>query len=427
MITSKLHMLSYYKRLKKLQWMNEDEIKKIQEKKLRKIINHAYRNVPFYRDLFDSLSLKPYDIKTLIDLKKIPLTTKEKIQENFPDKIVSRNTNLGKCKVVSTTGSTGIPLKICFSSKEWSYLGALFNYFYSEAGVNWNDQILLIRHFPTSLKKDFRDKLKLKYFGIKTISVFEPIEKITDTLTKINPAYIITFPSMLTLIADEIESKNISGIKPKKIFAMSETLTDSLRSRLGKVFTTNIIGHYGSEEFGTLAFECREHAGYHIIADHAVIETINDHQDNDSSKMGEVIVTGLNNYTMPLIRYKLGDIAIASTENCLCGRRLPLIKQIVGREDDFIILPSGKKISPRMINAIENIPGVMSYRTIQETRGRIIVKLVKGNDFSENTVNEVQKQIKSGCLGEEIEVKVEIVKEIQRASRGKIRAIISDL
>lgn len=407
--------------------MKEDEIKRVQEKKLKKIVKHAYLNVPFYRNLFDSLNLKPCDIETLNDLIKIPITTKEKIQENYPDRIVSRNINIDKCDVVSTTGSTGMPLKICFSNKERSYLGALFNYFYSEAGVNWNDQIFMIRHFPTSLRKDLRDRLKLKYFGIKSISVFDTIERIIDALIKINPAYIITFPSMLTLIAEEIKAKNIPDIKPKKIFAMSETLTDSLRSRLSKVFNSDVIGHYGSEEFGTLAFECKQHTGYHIIADHAVIEIIKDHQNIDSSKMGEVVVTGLNNFTMPLIRYKLGDIAILSNEKCLCGRGLPLIKQIVGRDDDFIILPSGKKISPRMINAIENIPGVMSYRTIQEARGRILVKLVKGKDFGQNTVNEVQNQIKLGCLGEEIEVKVEIVKEIQRASRGKIRAIISNL
>jgi phenylacetate-CoA ligase len=130
---------------------------------------------------------------------------------------------------------------------------------------------------------------------------------------------------------------------------------------------------------------------------------------------------------MPLIRYKLGDIAILSSEKCSCGRGLPLIKQIVGREDDFIILPSGKKISPRMINVIENIPGVSSYRTIQETRERILVKIVKGKEFSKKTVYEVQKQIKLGCLGENIEVEVEIVKEIQRASRGKIRTVVSNL
>jgi phenylacetate-CoA ligase len=407
--------------------MKEDELKKIQEKKLRKLINHSYANVQFYQELFNSLNLKPYDIQTLNDLKKIPIITKEEVRENYPDKVISRNINFNKCHIESTTGSTGLPLKICFSNKERLYMGALFNYFYSEAGAKWYDQIFMIRHFPTSLKDGVRDKLKVKFYGSKSISVFEPIESIIEKLIKINPAYIITFPSMLSLIAEEIKAKNIHKIKPKMIFAMSETLTDSLREKLSEIFNSDIIGHYGSEEFGTLAFECKEHTGYHIIADHAIIEIVKDHKNIDASKKGEVIVTGLNNYTMPLIRYKLGDIALLSDEKCKCGRGLPLIKQIIGREDDYIILPSGKKISPRMINVIENIPGILSYKTIQESRERLLVKLVKGKEFSRKTIHEVQKQIKLGCLGEDIEVEVKIVKEIPRASRGKIRAIVSNL
>ena len=232
---------------------------------------------------------------------------------------------------------------------------------------------------------------------------------------------------MLSLIAEEIKAKDIRKIKPKIIFAMSETLTDSSREELSEIFNSEILGHYGSEEFGTLAFECKEHSGYHLIADHAIIEIVNDHQNFGSGEKGEIIVTCLNNYTMPLIRYKLGDIAELSDEKCKCGRGLPLIKQIVGREDDYIILPSGRKISPRMINVIENIPGIISYKTIQESRERLIVKLVKGQEFSERTVHEVQKQIKLGSFDEEIEVEVELVKEIPRESRGKIRAIVSNI
>jgi phenylacetate-CoA ligase len=208
---------------------------------------------------------------------------------------------------------------------------------------------------------------------------------------------------------------------------MSETLSDSLREKLSCVFNADIIGHYGSEELGTLAFECKEHAGYHIIADNVIIEIEKDSNKVASSDIGEVIVTNLNNFTMPLIRYKLGDIAVLSGEKCKCGRGLPLIKQIVGREDDFIILPSGRKISPRMINAIENISGIISYKTIQESKNRILVQLVKGNEFSDSTIPEVKKQIKLGCLGEQIEINVKLVKEIPKSDRGKIRAIVSNL
>ena len=107
-----------------------------------------YRLLRFIR-FFKFKTLRYRNVK---QFNKIPITAKEEIQKNYPDKIASQNINFEKCKVVSTTGSTGMPLKVLYRSKELSYLGALFNYFYSEAGVNWNNQIIVIRHFPTSLK-----------------------------------------------------------------------------------------------------------------------------------------------------------------------------------------------------------------------------------------------------------------------------------
>jgi len=130
---------------------------------------------------------------------------------------------------------------------------------------------------------------------------------------------------------------------------------------------------------------------------------------------------------MPLIRYKLGDIAIPIDTKCSCGRGFPLIKDIEGREDDFFILPSGKKISPRMINVIEFIPGIQEYKIIQEKKDRIVVKLLKNHEFSERTIIEVKNKILMGCLGEEVEIEVESVQELPKERTGKIRAVVSEV
>ena len=164
MKTSTLQMLYYFRRLKGLQRIEYNELKEIQEKKLRKIIKHAYNNVQFYQDSFNTLNLKPNDITTVNDLIKLPIITKAEVRENYPNKIISRNIDLDNCHVGSTTGSTGSPLKLCFSNKEMRYRRALFNYFFSEAGANWYDQIFMIRHFSTSLGDDWKDKLKLAFF-----------------------------------------------------------------------------------------------------------------------------------------------------------------------------------------------------------------------------------------------------------------------
>ena len=170
----------YFYHLKRMQWLKEDEIKKRQEKKLRRIINHAYKNILFYQEVFDSIKLNPYDIKTLNDLKKIPILTKEDVRNNYPDKIIAKGTNFKNCHISSTTGSTGIPLKICFSLKERDYFYASNNYIHNEIGIKFFHKIVTIRHSPTIATNNWRNKLNV--LARKNISIFYPLNKIIDDL-----------------------------------------------------------------------------------------------------------------------------------------------------------------------------------------------------------------------------------------------------
>jgi phenylacetate-CoA ligase len=259
----------------------------------------------------------------------------------------------------------------------------------------------------------------------KNISIFYPVDKIIGELIDLKPDVIVTYPSLLSLLEKEITNKKISGINPKMILTTGETLNDSMREKLSKTLKSDIFRFYASEEFGPIAFECRKHLGYHVITDNVIVENIKNGKDSGPNETGEVILTGLYNYKMPLIRYKLGDLAILKYDKCECGRNLPLIKQVVGREDDILTLPSGKKISPRMINVIEEIPGISAYKTIQKAKDYFLVQVIKNNEFTDNTINEIVRMIKIGCLGEKVKIKVQIVKEISKERTGKIRTIVS--
>ncbi len=416
----------YITQLKRHQYCSEIKLKEIQEKRLRKIIKHAYTNVQFYNELFRSAKIKPSDIKTVKDLKKLPVITKKDIQNNYPDKIIARNANRNKLHIFKTTGSTGTPLEIAFNYKDKNYREATLAYILLESGARWFDKIIKIGAKSSNLNTNFFNR-----FGVLKIihvSIFNHVENIIKELNKLNPYFIFTFPSILSLIAKEINEKDIFFAKPEIILTVGETLTNSLRKDLCKIFGSEIFSFYGSEEFGPLAFECKEHQGYHIISDHVVMEFLKEYKDVSTGERGEVVVTGLTNYEMPLIRYKIGDIAIPSQKNrCHCGRRFPMFKKIVGREDDFVILPSGKIISPRMINVIENIPGIKEYQTIQVSKERFVVKLVKGKGFSERTISDIKQQIMIGCLGERVKIEVELVDRIHRERTGKIRAVVSKI
>jgi phenylacetate-CoA ligase len=259
------------------------------------------------------------------------------------------------------------------------------------------------------------------------VSVFDHQENILKKLSDLKPDVIYTYPSILSLLGKEIEEKKNLEVSSKLILTTGEFLTDSNREKLKSIFKSEISSIYSTVEFGHIAFECKEHSGYHIITDNVIVEFVKDGIDVSVGEKGEVIVTTLHNFAMPLIRYKLGDIAVPLNTKCNCGRGFPLIKDIEGREDDFFIMPSGKKISPRMINVIEFIPGIKEYKIIQKTKKRIAVKLVKNDEFSERTIIEVKNKILIGCLGEDVQVEVESVKELPKERTGKKRAVVSEV
>jgi phenylacetate-CoA ligase len=419
--------LYYFAQLKKHQLLKERDQIRVQEKKLRALINHAYENVPYYHQLFDSVGIKPQNIQRVKDLQKIPILSKEDIRKNFPDNIIAKGTDITKCHTVSTTGSTGIPLKFAFSSKMYDYTQALYLFSFTECGLRLTDKLVGIYHrdYQSSLLKVLLNKIG--FLKWENIPIFNHVESILESLKRSEPDVISAYPSMLSLLSKEIRKQNISGINPRFILAGGETLTVKAENEISEAFKSKIFRTYGAEEFSILAFECKKHSGYHIISDAIILEILKNDKYVSEGEEGEIIVTGLINYTMPLIRYKLGDIGTFTNKKCTCGSGYPLIKNIEGRTDDFLILPSGRKISPRVINVIEDIPGVSRYKTVQEAKDRIVVNLVSEKGFSPETINEIKKHIKAGCLGEEVKVVINLVDELSTNRRGKLRAVISNV
>jgi phenylacetate-CoA ligase len=319
-----------------------------------------------------------------------------------------------------------MPLKINFGEKEYDNLIAKLLFVWFEQGMRLKDTLITIQHKPFQTDSNYLFS-KLAILNWNNISIFSPIQDIIRALDSSKPDIVFTYPSILTLLSEEIDKINFTKIEPRLIFTIGETLTEYNRKKCSTVFNSDVYTMYGTEENGLLAFECKEHSGYHCISDCVIIELLNDDRNVENGEVGEIVVTNLINYTMPLIRYKIGDIGTFTDERCSCGRSYPLITSIEGRTDDFLILPSGKKISPRVINVIEDIPGVYRYKTVQETKNRIVVNLVKGKGFNDKTISEIKKHIKAGCLGEDVKVDVKLVEELPLEGRGKLRAVVSNV
>jgi phenylacetate-CoA ligase len=408
------------------QWRSPAELESIQLEKLKALVHHAYHNVTYYRRLFDQSGLKPEDIQSLQDLSKIPLTTRKTLQSLPQQEIIAKGVDLKRCLNLRTSGSTGMPLNIFVDSREVALRWLFYRRMYFANGGRLRDRearITTPRNFSAGKRFQSLGILRIKY-----LSVFDDIEVHLKIILQFKPNLIRSYVSNLKNLAYEISKRNIRELRPRIIFSTAEVLTKQDRDLIVSTFHSELFDYYACNECGIIAWECQEHSGYHIDCENAILEFIKeDGTRAESGEEGEIIVTVLDSYTMPFIRYKLQDIGIPSDEMCPCGKNLPLMKSIVGRSNDCIILPNGKKVSPfALMIAMDSISEVKTYQIIQEEKNKIKINVFQKQELGAKTIVKIKEKFKE-ILGENIEICPELVEAPAGGKKNKFRIIISKI
>jgi phenylacetate-CoA ligase len=418
---SNIRKIWYLHKAMKQQWLKTSELEEIQRKMLRGIIKHAYENVPFYHRKIDSVGIKPDDIKTVDDLKKIPITTKQELRDNFSNTI-AKGVDLNKCDISKTSGSTGIPLTVYYSEKDDDYEKAIALRPNLSCGQKIRDKWVVITSPDHIAPKKWFQRLRI--FAPEFISLFDNVKKQISILEKFNPDVLDGYASSIFLLAKELEETENNKIRPKIIFTTAELLTNDIRKYIESVFGVKVYDQFGCVELARTAWECPEQCGYHIDMDAVVMEFLRDGEAVAPEERGEIVYTGLYQYAMPFIRYAVGDIGIPSDEKCPCGRGLPMMNVIEGRTDAFVQVSDGRCFSPIIWTILlRPFSEIAQFKVLQEKRNLIKVQIVKGKGFSQETIDSVKGNIKN-ALGEDMHIEVEIVNEISREA-GKVRSVVS--
>jgi phenylacetate-CoA ligase len=421
-VINKLRLL---RQMRKNQWLKTSELEELQTKKLRAIIKHAYDNTEFYHRKFKDAGIRPEDIKTAEDIKKVPFTSKAELRKNGMGSMLTSGLDFRRSTIVQTSGSTGMPLKVVYDRATEDFSKAVNLRSMMENGLKIRDKWVNISDMR-NVNKPFWFQ-KLGFFNMITINLFDSIEDEINALIKINPDTIIGYPSQLNLIARYIKQYNIDQIKPNNIFTTAELLSPNARKLINSVFNIELVDLFGCIEVNRTAWECSEHQGYHMDIDSVLTEFVVDAENVVPGERGEIVYTCLYNYAMPLIRYEIGDIGIPSDELCTCGRGLPLMKCVEGRKDDFIYLPSGKIISPMLLEwVMEYSHGIIEYQIVQDTIEKISLYLVISEEFEDSYI-EKHKHNLQNALDNEITVDVKIRNKLNRSSGNKLRAVISKI
>ncbi len=411
-----------------------EQRKKTQLNKLRKIIDSAYHNTAFYRDRFDSIGLKPEDIRSLDDVKKIPLLTRGELQDNFPGSLVDKRYKPGKnCFLVASSGSTGEPVKLCKNfDAVISHISLAGSFLKRSSGIRDLRIMTMFLFGESSIETVFTDFLQsMRKKSFMKFDIHDRTENFIKSINSFEPVILFTYPSVLKDIAIYLNHNKKTVFSPKYIFTSGEILEKGLINRMKRVFPHSLIlDTYFTTEAGMIAAQCPAGGNRHVFLNNVYLEILKNGNPAAPGETGDVVITDLNNFAVPLIRYEgLKDFAKVSTLTCGCGIKGDVIETLAGRIIDSIITPSGRTVNPfRLTELVADIEGVEKYQIIQKQRNSIHVKIVSSTDINEDIIRNNIVSKFNRLFDEDIHYQIDFTDDIKRDSRsGTFRLVSSEV
>jgi phenylacetate-CoA ligase len=424
----KNHCWSYYKELEQTQWYSYEEIQELQWKKLKILLEHAYKNVPMYQQAFQDTQITPSDIRSPDDLNILPIQTKGTLRANYPHNAIAQNIPKKDQISNSTSGSTGSPFEFIMSRQLMGMRWGRYLRGNTWTGMDIGEKYLRIwgphgRPFKERVSIGFALNMKeLSAFGMDEQRMLEYVEYIK----KYKPKIIEAYASAAAGLAMFMNRKGITDVKVDAVITSGETLFEAYRQEIEKAFNCKVFNRYGCREFGAIAHECSEHTALHLNAESFFIEFVEDEQTANTG-LYKIVLTNLDNFAMPFIRYEVGDVGRPADKVCPCGLGLPLIAEPYGRMIDIVMSPSGRMISVHYLTLLfgDYNEYVKGFQATQTQEDKLEVMIVPSEQYN-NAIGEVLRQNVQEHTGEDMEVKFIPVYEIPPSETGK-RALLRSL
>jgi phenylacetate-CoA ligase len=414
-----------YNFLQESQWWSRQKLEEYQMQQLSQLLNHAYENVPYYRRVFDERGLKPKDIQSLGDLRKLPYLTKDDFKKHFSE-LVATNINLKNLSLSHTSGTSGKPLQfytdrsnrqkeMAFIFHQWSRVG----YKPGDASVQIRGQII-----ERGNRAEFNPASKVLRLSPR-IDNREIAEIYLERIRGFSSDFIHGYPSAIASLAHTIKKYGLKvPFKLKAVLFASEAVYNWEREIASEVFNCRVFSHYGMAEQAVLAAECEGSPYYHCLPQYGITEV--------DPETHEIIGTGFLNYINPFIRYRTTDIASVKASHCdRCGRKYqPIFKSVEGRIEDYIVTPRGL-VGPAIItHPFKDLKTIKDTQVVQKSIDLIILRVVPWEKKDTVTYKAEVKQISRDLqknLGGDVQIEVEEVQEIERTNLGKFKWIISEV
>jgi phenylacetate-CoA ligase len=415
--------------LERSQWLEPELRRKDELRSLVALLTYAGREVPYYRELFRTQRFDPRSVRSVADLQALPLLTREIIRERYDDLVdpSHRGKNLKK----GTSGSTGNPLKFEYSpaSECWRQATKIRGYgwagyrpgkktFYYWAAVSSAPPTTKIRLDRAFRRETFIDSMRQD----------EPSRwQALEALRRTRPEVIVCYTQSCAQFARWIVDRGLRDWDDVPVICGAEAVLLGDRAVLERAFGPNIFETYGSRETMLIAAECEAHTGMHLSEENLLVEIVKDGRGADAGEAGDVVVTDLHNFGMPMIRYLNGDVARrAGAAPCPCGRGLARLEQVDGRRADTLVDSEGNTVPGIVFHVLFSDARrelVRQFQAVQNVRGEVTLKVVRGRDFVQDDFDRVAGRFSYYLRG--LPFRIEFHEAIEPHHRsGKLQTII---
>jgi phenylacetate-CoA ligase len=348
-------------------------LRAVQDALFCEALHHAYAQVPFYRRYWKKEGFSPTDVRGIKDLKQVPVLTDEAARRAVAQgELAARDSEARNEAALSTTGSAGRPLEIPRGRHEERLWRAQGLRIWREHGYRWtHKKIQIDRHAGTSHP--------LQRFGISQTDWVSPdvsLKELRDRLLSARADWIIVTPTVLRRLARALAGEVGMFRQPRSVVCQGEILDKRTREVSRQLFGHAPVDVYAMSEVGYMAWQCECRAGLHVNADTHLIEVLDGDRAVAPGKVGNLVITDLRNRVMPFLRYQNGDLAVAGDGPCACGRLLPCLESIEGRQRDALRLEDGRLVTARaMIDHLADLMSVDDYRLHQEAPDRFRIEV----------------------------------------------------
>jgi phenylacetate-CoA ligase len=409
-----------------------EHLERLQWQRLKLLLEHAAKNIPYYCDVFGKQDISVQDIRCAADLRRLPILAKKDLQHNA-QALLAKGIPANKIRSNATGGSTGTPVQFFQDGSYWAWAKASQRFVESWWGIRAGDRTAAIWGCDRDLsQQSWKERLHSALQQMRTCNAFAltPAEmhQFAAMLASWQPRFVIGYASALEVFATFLALRPDLHIRPHAVKSTAEMLTERQRETIEKAFKAPVFNFYGSREINNLAAECALRKGLHINSFCRFVEIVDDAgRPVEAGTPGRIVVTDLTNFAMPFIRYETGDLGVWADRPCPCGRPFPLLAELLGRKSDFIVAPSGKLIHGEFFTHLfYDAPQVANFRVNQIELDRLQVHIVLRAGVTAYDSTAIRQRI-TRAMGDGVTCEVIVVDSVERTASGKHRFTVSNV